>query len=903
MSSASRRLFILDANALLHRAWHALPPLTNPEGQVVNAVYGVMMIVMKLLENEMPEAMVACWDTEAATFRHEAYKEYKAHREEQPDELYAQIPLIQQGLATLGVDSLELDGYEADDLLGTIAVRAQAEGWEVVIVTGDKDAFQLIRPGISVMTFKKGVSDTLVYDEAELKARFGLTPTQFLEYKAMRGDPSDNIPGVKGIGEKGATDLLQRFGSLEGILRAAHDEASELSRSTREKLLAAEAEIPAIISLVSIVTDAPIVWLPHLLERDQDGLRKFLRSMGFKTLLGKMGMSGAKSEKTEENKEGGSEAELSKKEAKHSSVIHEGSTLKSCVVKRLETVEEAMRVVHEIGKEKELLVHVARGVQGSLFGEAIESLILGVPGETGKLFELPSAFLRKEKTIHQAIQGLFDGSGIGFFSHDTKLQVRGLHLMGFELERWGFDLMLAAYLLGAGERNHDLPSLAERFLQVNLSADAAPVKQAECVLSLLEPVRTRLQAEGLETVLARFELPLVPVLARMEEVGIKIDRVYLQTLSKEFTEDKARLEKEMIEMAGRAFNPASPSQLADVLFTDLALPTKGIKKGKTGYSTAAPELEKLRGQHAIIEKIEDYREVSKLLSTYVDVIPLLADQEGRVHTTYNQAVAATGRLSSTDPNLQNIPIRTEAGRRIRRAFVASKGMVLVSCDYSQIELRLAAALSKDPVMTEAFVHGEDIHQATAARIWGVSLKEVTKDQRRAAKAINFGILYGQGAHGLAGVAGISYAEAKKFIEKYFEVYAQFRAYIEETKALARKLGYVETLFGRKRPMPEILSSIPMLRAQAERMAVNMPLQGTAADLMKLAMIEIDKKLPMVCKDAKMLLQVHDEVVLEVPEQEAERVAQFVKETMENVEKMGVPIVVETKTGLNWEEME
>ncbi len=903
MSSASRRLFILDANALLHRAWHALPPLTNPEGQVVNAVYGVMMIVMKLLENEMPEAMVACWDTEAATFRHEAYKEYKAHREEQPDELYAQIPLIQQGLATLGVDSLELDGYEADDLLGTIAVRAQAEGWDVVIVTGDKDAFQLIRPGISVMTFKKGVSDTLIYDEAELKARFGLTPAQFLEYKAMRGDPSDNIPGVKGIGEKGATDLLQRFGSLEGILRAAHDGTSDLSKSTREKLLAAEAEIPAIISLVSIVTDVPIVWLPHVLERDQEGLRKFLRGMGFKTLIGKMGTSGIREEVTEKSGEQTSKTKENKSEAADSSEMKEDGRLVACVLRRLETVEEALRMIDEIGKEKEILVHVARGVQGSLFGEAIESVILGVLGETGRLFEFPSAFLRKEKAIHQAVQALFDASGIVFFSHDTKLQLRGLHLLGFELERWGFDLMLAAYLLGAGERNHDLPSLAERFLQVNLSADAAPAKQAECVLSLLEPVHSRLQAEGLETVLGRFELPLVPVLARMEEVGIKIDRPYLQTLSKEFTEDKARLEKEMVEMAGRPFNPASPSQLADVLFTDLALPTKGIKKGKTGYSTAAPELEKLRGQHTIIEKIEDYREVSKLLSTYVDVIPLLADQEGRVHTTYNQAVAATGRLSSTDPNLQNIPIRTEAGRRIRRAFIAAEGNVLVSCDYSQIELRLAAALSKDPVMTEAFVQGEDIHQATAARIWGVALKEVTKDQRRAAKAINFGILYGQGAHGLAGVAGISYAEAKKFIEKYFQVYAQFRAYIEETKALARKLGYVETLFGRKRPMPEILSSIPMLRAQAERMAVNMPLQGTAADLMKLAMIEIDKKLPLVCKEAKMLLQVHDEVVLEVPEKDAERVVQFVKETMENVEKMGVPIVVETKTGLNWEEME
>jgi DNA polymerase-1 len=898
MSSTPKRLFILDANALLHRAWHALPPLTSPEGVVVNAVYGVMMIVMNLLQKEQPEAMVACWDTEVATFRHEAYKEYKAHRAEQPDELYAQIPLIQQGLATIGVDSLELDGYEADDLLGTIAVRAKKAGWEVVIVTGDRDALQLVQPGIRVMSFKKGVSDTFIYDEAAVKEQYGLSPAQFLEYKAMRGDSSDNIPGVKGIGEKGATDLLQRFGTLEGIFKAAHEAGSELSKSTREKLLAAEAEMPAIMKLVTIVTDVPIAWELHGLKRDEEALRAFLRSMGFKTLLGKMEREGGA--RGVVSSEGAGQETEKETPSFHNKAV--GSPI-SVEIQRLNDSKEVLNVLKNLHQEKEILVHVARGVQGSLFGEAIESVVLGVRGDKHTLFEFPSTLLRNEQSAKDGLQELFDSRTILFFSHDTKLQLRGLHLLGLELERWGFDSMLGAYLLGAGERNHDLLSVAEKFLQMTLATDAAPLKQAEAALLLIEPVRTALIAENLENVLGRFELPLVPVLARMEEMGIKMDSDYLKELAKEFTADKQRLEKEMIEMAGRAFNPASPSQLADVLFTDLALPTKGIKKGKTGYSTAAPELEKLRGQHPIIEKIEDYREVSKLLSTYVEVLPLLADGKGRVHTTYNQAVAATGRLSSTDPNLQNIPIRTEAGRRIRRAFIAEEGNVLVSCDYSQIELRLAAALSKDPVMTEAFLHGEDIHRATAARIWGIKLNEVTGEQRRAAKAINFGILYGQGAHGLSVTAGISYADAKVFIEKYFQVYAKFRAYIEETKALARTLGYVETLFGRKRPTPEILSSIPMLRAQAERMAVNMPLQGTAADLMKLAMIEVDKKLSTVCAEARMLLQVHDEVVLEVPAKDAKRVAQFVKETMENVEKVGVPIVVEMKIGENWEEME
>lgn len=933
MTYAKKRLFILDANALMHRAWHALPPLTNGKGQVVNAVYGTMMVMMKLFENEHPDACVACWDTEAATFRHEAYKEYKAHREEQPDELYAQIPLIQEGLATLGVDSLELDGYEADDLIGTIATRAHAEGWEVMIVTSDRDALQLVEPGISVMAFKKGVTETVLYDEVEVKKQYGLTPAQFLEYKIIRGDPSDNIPGIKGIGEKGATDLLQRFGTLEGILVAAHDETSELTKSIREKLLAAEGEVPALRSLVTIVRDVPITWeIRPLMKRDEDTLQTFLREMGFKTMLKKMQEGEEKTDKP------------SRKEPLEIKASDE--TCRACVVVCVEHVEEVVRMVEKIQQAKEVVVHVARGVQGSLFGEAIEGVIFGIMSSDSErkdfsdlrnssahhlvsndssdsprsekslrsesvpfvvsdaicLFEVPATLIRKDAKVKKVCQELLNAHSVCLSAHDAKMQMKGLHALGLEAEKWGFDVMLGAYLLSAGERNHDLPSVILRYTGVTIAQDAAPLKQAEMIVRVLAPVREALVEQQLMDVLQRFEMPLVPVLARMEEAGIRIDRDYLASLTTEFRAERVRLEKEMVEMAGRGFNPASPTQLAEVLFVDLRLSIKGIKKGKTGYSTAASELEKLRGQHPIVEKIEDYREVSKLLSTYVEVLPLLADAEGRVHTTFNQAVTATGRLSSSDPNLQNIPVRTELGRRIRGAFVAPKGRVLVSCDYSQIELRLAAALSKDPAMMEAFMHGEDIHQSTAAKIWGIPLKEVTKDQRRAAKAINFGILYGQGAHGLAATAGIPYAEAKTFIEKYFQVYSHFRAYIEETKALSRTLGYTETLFGRRRLMPEMLSAIPMLRAQAERMAINMPLQGTAADLMKLAMIEVDRKLLSVCAEAKMLLQVHDELVLEVPEKDATRVAVFVKETMEQVEKMGVPIVVDMKIGRSWADM-
>lgn len=903
MTKPSRRLFILDANALLHRAWHALPPLTNPQGQVVNAVYGMMMVVMKLLEAEKPQAFVACWDTEAATFRHEAYDQYKAQREEQPDELYAQIPLIQEGLSTLGVDSLELDGYEADDLIGTIAVEAHTKGWEVVIVTGDRDALQLVRPGISVMAFKKGVTETVMYDEEEMKKQYGLTPPQFLEYKIMRGDPSDNIPGIKGIGEKGATELLQTYGDLKRIFQAAHDVSSSLSPSIRQKLLRAEAEVPALRKLVTIVTDVPITWTPAQSTRDEKRLRVFLRQMGFKTLLAKLG--------SVEARESGEEKHVRdvvrEQKGKRAARAEEGPSFQAetrSVVQRVQNGKEAIDILERLRGAKEVVVQVARGVQGSLFGEAIEGVLLGVlEGSESQLVEIPASLIRTEVQVREACQKLFQAESVGLVAHDAKWQMRGLRMLGLDASRWSFDVMLGAYLLGAGERNHDLLSVAARFAGIELSAAAAPLRQLEAVLAAYGPVREAVREAGLEKVLERFDLPLVSVLAHMEEVGILVDRPYLAGLQKELSADRVRVEQEMTGMAGRAFNPGSPIQLAEVLFTDLKLPTKGIKKGKTGFSTAAPELEKLRGQHPIVEKIEEYREVSKLLSTYVEVLPLLADHAGRVHTTFNQAVAATGRLSSTDPNLQNIPIRTELGRRIRKAFIAPPGRVLISCDYSQIELRLAAALSKDPAMTEAFLHGEDIHRATAARIWNVALEKVTSDQRRAAKAINFGILYGQGAHGLAAVAGISYAEAKQFIQRYFEVYAQFRSYIDETKALARRLGYVETLFGRRRPLPEIVSALPAVRAQAERMAVNMPLQGTAADLMKLAMIEVEKKLGSVCGEAQMLLQVHDELVLEAPEDEAEKVAACVKGVMEQVEDVGVPIVVETKVGTSWANME
>jgi DNA polymerase-1 len=884
-----KRLFILDANSLLHRTWHAIRPLTNPEGEVVNCVYGMLMSVLKLIEQEKPDAFVACWDTEAATFRHEEYEAYKAHRVEKEDELYAQIPWIKEGFEALGIDSLAVDGFEADDLIGTLAKKSKKAGWEVVIVTGDRDALQLLDDHVSVMAFLKGVTDTKRYTVETLKEEYGLTTEQFLEYKAMRGDPSDNIPGIKGIGEKGAKELLLKYGSLKKILSAAHDASSALSDSVRKKLLDAEPDMPSIIRLVTVVTNVPLTWKPTKTDfpRDRETFLAFLHRMGFRTLVARL--NGEKKEK----KKAAVPNVTTKKERKALQTLPH---ITGEIAESMISDERALRVaLDELRTGDEVAVFVPEDPQRSLFVDTSAGVVLAV--------KMKAFHIAPNLANTSMIQAFFSDATISFVAHDAKSESRKLEAYGLSVAPWSFDTMLAAYLLGAGERNHDLDALAASHLGVQIEPDAPPFRIAEIVLALVAPLRARMKEESLESVFERFELPLVPILREMEREGIMIDKSYLKTLSKQMSEAKAKIEEKMRTTVGKEFNPASPAQLADILFSQLGLPTKGVKKGKTGFSTAAPELEKLRGSHPIIEMIEEYREVSKLLSTYVDVLPDLADQNGRVHTTYNQAIAATGRLSSTNPNLQNIPIRTELGRKIRRAFIAKPGFKLLSCDYSQIELRLVALLAKDENMLDAFKRGEDIHTATAAGILSIKTKDVTKEQRRIAKAINFGLIFGQGPQGLAQVAGISFAEAKEFIRRYFEIYQGVKEYMDQTKALAHSLGYVETLFGRRRYLPEIHSQLAQVRAQAERMAINMPVQGTDADLMKLAMIAISKELSRICPEARMLLQVHDELMFEVPNNKVKIVADFVKDAMQHAEKLDVPIVVDAKAGDNWEEME
>ncbi len=884
---SNKKALVIDANALIHRAWHALPPMTAPDGKLVNAVYGFTAILIKILAQERPDVLAVCWDTATPTFRHEALETYKGKRVKQDQAFYDQFDDVKEVVKVLGGTNLELDGFEADDLLGTLAVRLEKDGYKVLLLTGDKDAWQLISKNVSVVAFKKGVSETVIYTPESLVEITGLRPDQVVDFKAVRGDASDNIPGIKGIGEKTMTELLQKYDHLQGILKAAKDPSSDIKSAVRQKLLEGEKIALETLPIVRIVTDAPIKFkVEDLLRRkvDEDDVVAVLSKFGFRSLIARL------FGKQQENLEHGTE---NVDQNKPSSKFQVPSSINHAVMTSVEDFEKFFDIVKKEGK---IYIYLPEVVQESLF-EDLPSVVFGSDEMTVTIAKQ----VLDKKEAKKILKLMIEDDDIKKIGHGLKEVWHWADALGLEIAGLDFDTELAAYLLAAGERGHDLKSVAAMKLQKVLD-DTKPIMALDAIRELELRLRTELEEQKLSSVLERFEMPLIPILAKMEETGIMVDVKYFKKLAEELRKEKAKLEKKMHELAGEEFNPLSPKQLGHILFDVLEISTKGIKRGKTGISTAATELEKLHGLHPIIEMIEDYRELSKLLSTYVEAIPELADADGRVHTSFNQAVTATGRLSSSDPNMQNIPIRTELGRRVRKGFIAKKGYILLACDYSQIELRIAAALSKDKAMLEAFEKGEDIHTATAAKIWDLKPEDVTKDQRRVAKAINFGLLFGQGPQGLSRTADISYAEAKDFIDRYFVAFSGIREFMDTAKALASAQGYVETLFGRKRPLPEINSPLQMVRAQAERMAINMPVQGTEADLIKLAMIDVAKELPKVSKDARLLLQVHDELVLEVPEKDVKKVAKVVVETMQNVEKIGCPIVVDAKAGKNWEEM-
>ncbi len=858
-------ILLLDGNALLHRAWHAIPPLTTKDGLVVNAAYGFAMIVEKMIEAQKPEFMAVAWDVEGGTFRDDIFAAYKAQREKKEQELYDQIPIIQEILEAFGIPSIEAPGFEADDIIGTLSKRASDKGLRALIVTGDLDSLQLVDENVEVLFFQKGISETKLYNPAAVKERYGLTTDQLIDYKALRGDPSDNIPGVAGIGEKTATVLLQKYHSIDGIYK----HIDEIEEKYAKKLRGQEKTVEIALQLVTIVRDMKFPFSFEDAKRgvpNYDKLLPLYKNLEFRTLLKKYGEPVAQ-EKTQ-----------SKTESKE----------KVTIVKKVD-VDKISTIAILIASQPADLFGATTAAVGICDGK--KTMVL--PNPSPEALASVAALIAKADRV---------------ITHDLK------HLMqqlGSVIDRSAFDTMIASYLLASGSRAHDLSGVVQgilgRSLEVPLTfakeKDYERFGQVVAVLpELVKKMEHELERTGGANVFEEIEMPLIPVLYKMEMEGIELDTESLGVFSASLKKRIGQLTRNITKLAGVEFNLNSPSQLADVLFITLGLSTKGIKKTKTGFSTAAPELEKLWDTHEIIPLLSEYRELTKLQSTYVEALPKLVAKDGRVHTSFNQTVAATGRLSSSDPNLQNIPIKTELGREIRKAFVAPRGKILVAADYSQIELRLAAVIAKDKPFIQAFQEGADIHTRTAAEVWEVAQEKVTSEQRRAAKAINFGILYGMGPRSLSRSTGLSMEEAKHFIERYFEIHHAIREYLDQTKIKAHTDGYVETMFGRRRYLPEIQSGVPMLVASAERMAINMPVQGTAADIMKMAMLRVDGWLKKSQWPARLLLQVHDELVLEVEKAAVESVMAGVKEMMESVASFEVPLVVDVESGKNWGEM-
>ncbi len=892
------RFVIIDGNAVLHRAWHAMPPLSTKDGRVVSAAYGFTVMLMKVLKDLKPTHLAVTFDLPGDTFRHEAFEAYKAHRVKQPDELYAQIPMVKEVLAGFHIPVYEMPGFEADDVIGTLSKIAPKDT-EVVIVTGDRDTLQLVDARTKVYTQRKGMSDIVIYDEAAVFERYGLTPSQMIDYKAMCGDPSDNLPGLKGIGDKGATELLKKYGTIEKIYAAVKKSPNDFKPRTLQALIDGEKDVPLSKKMVTIVRDLPIEFSfaeTRVDAPDFEKLRATFQDLEFRTLLPKVEKDfGAK--KPAEKKartQVKAEAETSKKKTSKKSARVSAETLDA-------------KSFAEFFKDSERIA--------VRFAYADDNRIVpswsALAGYDGK----KSAVWRSEGgKLPEPILEFLAASTVKV-GHDLKEDSVALMSAGASLGGTLEDVMLLSYLLNPGSRAHDLGALVFELTGQSIDAQVSLFDQenvssladeAKWIWDLHGTLSKKIADESLSKVYETIERPLLPVLAVMEAHGIKVDAAFLKKME---TVMRARIDevsKSIIKAAGEEFNINSPAQLQQVLFEKLGLSTKGIKKTSTGQlSTGADELDKLRGSHPIIGDIFEHREYSKLLSTYVSAIPALIDSRtGRLHTHFNQAVAATGRLSSSDPNLQNIPIRTELGREIRKAFVVDKGNVMIAADYSQIELRIAASVAEDSKMMEAFRKGTDIHTATAAEIWEVSESEVSFEQRRAAKAINFGILYGMGANSLAASAGVSREEASNFIKKYLDVYKGLKGYMEQSKAHARSLGYVETLFGRRRYLPDINSGVPYLRAEAERMAINMPIQGANADIIKLAMVRLEERIAREYgtgpdADVKMLLQVHDELVFEVKETIAPAVAVWIKQIMEETVSLKVPIDVKVQIGQSW----
>ena len=858
-------LALIDGNSIAYRAFYALlEDLATKSGQVTNAVFGFTRMLIRLLKDFHPDGIAVAWDVSRKTFRTEAYPEYKAQRAKAPDHFRGQLPLMDEVLRALQINQLRMEGFEADDIIASLTRNAVEDGWEVLIVTGDRDAFQLVGGQVQVVYTRRGISDIVLADDAYIQEKYGITPSQYVEYASLRGDNSDNLPGVPGVGEKTASRLIAEHGTVDGVYAAIGDMTPRL----RENLAASREQVFLNLELMDLVDDLDLGYSTtdfETREWDRNTVKDLFDSLEFHSMWNDLEQALPST---------GGATEILDVEA--------------------ELVTTADRISDLANRDTLVVGLVSDG--GGPFG-------LSVSTGPGKAVVIP---LEDAGPILVEI-----GSGaIGVIGHDLKSIARALLDQGHDLIDPRMDTALAAYILNPSSRSYDLAEIAERVLGVEvvspddedatgmLPFDSGPDmdlegRRVEAVRRLADQLGKELFERDEADLFTDFELPLVPVLARMEHAGIGVDRAYLEQMGKDLRSRIAKLESKIHQLAGEAFNVNSTDQLRTILFDKLGLPIS--KKTSTGKpSTDASVLKKL--DHPLVDALLEYRELEKLRSTYVDGYLPLIDPDGRIRTRFNQMAAATGRLSSDSPNLQNIPVRSESGKDIRRAFIAGEGNLFLVADYSQIELRVLAHMSADPFLIEAFQSGLDIHTATAARVWDVPTEEVSTQQRRTAKMINFGLLYGMEAFGLADRLGISREEAQEHVDAYFSQFHHVKEYMASMVTAARNDGYTTTLFGRRRYLPELKSDNFRIRQMGERMALNAPVQGSAADIIKKAMIDLDSAIRAERMASTMLLQIHDELIIEVPEDESVPAEKLVVETMEGVAGLDVPLKVDVGWG-------
>ncbi len=959
------RLMLLDGFGLVYRGYYALPPLTTSKGELVNGVFGFCSIVLRGIADLKPDYVAVAFDLSGPTFRHEQYAEYKATRTRMPDDLATQFPKVREVVKALRIPVYEQQGFEADDVIGALTLQAETTDVETTIVTVDLDMLQLVTDKTRLMTTRSGVENTVIYDPARIWERYGLRPDQMIDYKALKGDPTDNIPGVPGVGEKTAAKLIAEYGTLDSLYARIADVKPE---KLRDKLVEHREAVYRGKDLTTIVRDVPVALdldAARLADYDRDTVIRLFREYEFRTLIERLpAMTGESAvDKVQALREvatggtvgaarvgpvrpsgwgsgrpiragslGGEGLQLSLDFDTVSRTAREadggpdtrasdgaGTGASTREPARFDDLPSALgATISDPGRIEVLEAAALPGVEGWLADQDVvgASIVSDDPRPRRGTAQAFAVAGRDGRVIvgwgAEAADGLrrmVEARGIPIVAHEAKpiLETRFASDPDAGVTPVDFDTQVAAYILNAALRSQSIADVVAERLDLVLPPpkELEPVHRAGLealsALAVRDPLARSLEEEGLERLFREIELPLIPVLARMEADGIGVDLEALAVLDREFGAEISRLEEEIYAAVGHQFTIGSPKQLGDILFAELQLP-KG-KRTKTGYSTDASVLEELVGVHPVIQPILDWRIYTKLRSTYVEALPTLIAGDGRLHTTFHQAVASTGRLSSSDPNLQNIPIRTPLGRRIRRAFVAdSPDTVLIAADYSQIELRILAHVAGDTHLKEAFARQADIHRETAARVLHKPAEDITADERSMAKMVNFGLAYGMSDFGLSSRAGISRQEAQDFINSYFAAYSGISYYMLHIKETARRQGFVTTLLGRKRHIPELHAANGALRGAGERMAINMPIQGTAADIVKIAMIRLADRLKAEGFKARVLLQVHDELLLEAPRDEVDRLVPVLRETMEGALPLDVPLTVDVKVGTDWESM-